>query len=292
MLVTRIAYSYNQWNNNTLNNTKAKKRACVLTADGEKLYYSASPSNLYGYTKTSIASLKTLNGSSRNIGITNITKNNDKTITLTLSGEITPDPPTPTPGPDGTLFFETFSGCKGSGGNDGSWKGNIASSAFSPDNDGWYSEKAYGANQCARFGNNKISGSATTPEFTINGTATLTFQAGAWDDGTNNSTPLYVSVDGNGSVAPSEFTMTKGEFTSFTATVTGTGTISLIFEADKGRFFLDEVKVIDPTLVGIKEVAGKPAVQRFFTLDGRFAGTDFNALPRGLYIVNGKKVLK
>lgn len=291
VLVSRIAYSYNQWNNNTLNNTKAKKRACVLTADGEKLYYSASSSNLYGYTKTSIASLKTLNGSSKNIGITNITKNNDKTITLTLSGEITPDPPTPTPGPDGALFFETFSGCKGLGGNDGSWSGSIANAAFNPDNDGWSTDKAYGANQCAKFGNSNTAGSAVTPEFTINGTATLTFLAGAWN-GTKDGTSMTVSVDGNGSVTPSEFTMTRGAFNSYTATVKGTGVISLIFEADRGRFFLDEVKVIDPKLVGIKDVTGKPALQRFFTLDGRFAGTDFNALPRGLYIVNGKKILK
>ena len=141
VLVSRIAYSYDLWKENTLNNTKSRKRACALTADGARLYYSASSSNLYGYSKTSIASLKTLNGSTKTIGITNIIKNGDGTITLTLSGD--------------------------------------------------------------------------------------------------------------------------------TST---------------------------PTVDGILEIRNHPSItsanQRFYTLDGRFAGTDFNALPRGLYIVNGKKILK
>ena len=36
LLVSRINYSYNAWNTNTLNNTQSKKRACALTADGAK----------------------------------------------------------------------------------------------------------------------------------------------------------------------------------------------------------------------------------------------------------------
>jgi hypothetical protein len=29
-----------------------------------------------------------------------------------------------------------------------------------------------------------------------------------------------------------------------------------------------------------------------YTLDGRYVGVDRNALPRGLYIINGKKVVR
>jgi hypothetical protein len=76
-MVTRIAYKYNDWRTNTLNNTQDKKRACILTADGSKLYYSADKANLYGNGKNSIASLKLISGSAKNIGITNITKNDD-----------------------------------------------------------------------------------------------------------------------------------------------------------------------------------------------------------------------
>ena len=92
VLVTRIAYSYNQWSYNTLNNTKSKKRACVLTADGAKLYYSASSSNLYGGSKTSISTLKSLDGSSVAIDIKNIVKNSDGTIKLVFKEKTTDEP--------------------------------------------------------------------------------------------------------------------------------------------------------------------------------------------------------
>ncbi len=289
VLVTRIAYSYNQWKNNTLNNTKSKKRACVLTADGTTLYFSASSSNLYGNSKITIPSLKTLSGSTKTIGITNITKNSDGTITLALSNDTPTPTPTPTPSPDGTIFYESFNDCGGFGGNDGSWSGSVANATFNPDIDGWSTDRAYGASKCAKFGNSNTAGSATTPGFTLSGNATLTFRAGAWDS-SKDGTSLTVSVDGNGSVTPSTFTMTKGSFTDYTATVTGTGMITLTFQSSRGRFFLDEVLVADPTLVGIRDIQVQPAAQRIFTLDGRFAGTDLHALPRGLYIVKGKKI--
>jgi alpha-amylase len=48
------------------------------------------------------------------------------------------------------------------------------------------------------------------------------------------------------------------------------------------------------TVTGIQVIttqsAGQP--QRFYTLDGRYAGTDYSTLSRGIYIVNGKKVVR
>lgn len=82
VLVTRIAYSYNQWRMNMLNNTQSRKRACVLTANGAKLNFSASPNNLYGNSKSAITTLPALNGTAVNVGIKAIRKNNDDTITL------------------------------------------------------------------------------------------------------------------------------------------------------------------------------------------------------------------
>ena len=41
----------------------------------------------------------------------------------------------------------------------------------------------------------------------------------------------------------------------------------------------------------IESVAGKKN-QKIYTVDGRFAGYDMNSLPRGIYVVNGKKVSK
>ena len=54
------------------------------------------------------------------------------------------------------------------------------------------------------------------------------------------------------------------------------------------------LKMIDTT-TGIEAVTtGKPADcdNRVFTIDGRYAGNDINALPAGLYISNGKKILR
>lgn len=294
VLVTRIAYNQRQWSYNTLNNTQSKKRACVLTANGAKLYYSASSSNLYGNgSKTSIASLKTWSGSTKEIGIKSIVKNSDGTIKLVFDeGGDTPDDPTPDPKPtpEGTIFYESFDQCNGKGGNDGSWSGAIASANFVADNDGWEAEdnKAYGAYQCAKFGTASVVGSVTTPAFELNGSAILTFKAGAWN-ASKGGTTLSLSAS-EGSVEPGSVTMTKGQFTDFTATITATGSTTIKFMTDAGRFFLDEVKVESVvTGISIREAA---AVQnnRIYTLDGRYAGGTLEILPRGLYIVNGKKV--
>jgi alpha-amylase len=43
------------------------------------------------------------------------------------------------------------------------------------------------------------------------------------------------------------------------------------------------IQVINTTTNGLK---------RYHTIDGRYAGTDFNALPHGIYVVNGKKVVR
>jgi alpha-amylase len=53
-------------------------------------------------------------------------------------------------------------------------------------------------------------------------------------------------------------------------------------------------------IMGIVVVTGIDAItvakakgpQRFFTLDGRYAGTDYTTLPRGIYINNGRKIIK
>lgn len=303
VLVTRIAYSSNTWKNNTVNNTQSKKRACVLTADGKKLYYSASSSNLYGNAKTSITTLKTLSGSTKTVDIKNIQKNADGTITLVLKENVDPDPtpdpdpdptpdpdPDPTPTPEGVIFYESFDQCSGTGGNDDLWSGSIASGAFVTDNEGWDAPKSYGANKCAKFGTSSIVGSATTPDIELDGAAVLTFKAGAWN-GKNEGTALELYVE-DGTVNPASLTMEKGAFTDYTVQLSATGTIKIQFVSTGGRFFLDEVTV-SPVPTGISTVSGKAQkAARIYTLDGRYVGTDLQQLGHGLYIVNGKKVVR
>ena len=292
VMASRIAYSYNMWRGNQVNNTQSKKRATILTADGAKLSYSASNSNLYGVSKKSIDNLKTLNGSSKTIGITNITKNSDGTITLTFNGSVTPDP---TPQPSGDyIFYESFNQCEGTGGNDNLWSGSIATSTFVPDNDGWkaYQDKMYGGDKCAKFGTSSAIGVATSPYFDLNGEATLTFKAGAWNASADGTKLSLMCIGGE--AENTQFEMEKGAWTEFTTTIKGSGEVCLMFTPAK-RFFLDEVKVFTATTDGITRVTmteEKKADCRIFDLCGRYVGTDFRSLPHGIYVVNGRKVIK
>ncbi len=307
VLVMRIAYDKNSWKNNSPNTSPSKKRACVLTANGAKMYYSAEKNNLYGNSKTAIGELTTYSGSKKDMGIKNVTKNADGTITLTLNGNGGGggDPVTPQ---GAVLINETFDNCNGTGGNDGKWNQSIANTKLDldsdPDNIGWTSDNAYKAYQCVKLGTGSANGLITSPAFTVNGEGTLTFKAGAWDaskDGTN----LIVSVPAGFTIeaatrgaataaATNSVTveMVKGAFTDFTLTIKGTGTPKLTFEAEKGRFFLDEVKVIDPNYTtGMRSIT--PTISEgdgtWYDLSGRM----LNGKPsqKGVYIFGGKKVV-
>ena len=65
------------------------------------------------------------------------------------------------------------------------------------------------------------------------------------------------------------------------------------FEADEqwSKVFKTVIELDD--LSGIDNVTSAiPVSNRIYTLDGRYVGTDINALAKGMYIVNGKKILK
>lgn len=186
---------------------------------------------------------------------------------------------------DTTYYFrETFNQCSGTGGNDGQFSGNIASSTFKSDHEGWISEKAYGASQCARFGTSSIAGTTTTPIFTINGTVTLSFKAAPWGTDGND---LTLSVTGDATLSQTAVSMTAGEWTTFTVTLTGSGNVAVTFTPKK-RFFLDEV--------GAYTIAPPTAISTL-TADDATDGPIYNlsgqrvthATQRGIYIRNGKK---
>ena len=239
-----------------------------------------------------------------NISITDITQNDDGTMSFkfalddsgTEEGDNTEysNSPSGTTKPDltGALFYESFDNCEGEGGNDGSWKGTVANGTFNPDNDGWVAAKAYGAYQCARFGTGSTAGKAVTPAIAVDGEVTLSFWAGAWD-GRTDATELKVAVS-NGTVSKSSLTMSKGAFTYYELTINASGNVAITFSTSMGRFFLDEVLVKDPNASsGIHTVTIQPTTSgRIYTLDGRYVGTDMQQLKRGLYIVNGKKVVR
>ena len=136
-----------------------------------------------------------------------------------------------------------------------------------------------------------VSSAGTTPQFTLNGTATLTFKASPFGLANKyDGTALTVSANGDGaSLSQTSFTMTAGEWTTFTAKLTAHGTVSLTF-APAGRFYLDEIAVPDPASTGIEAVlSGTTRSDNIYRLDGTFAGTSVKSLPAGIYIRGGKK---
>ena len=228
------------------------------------------------------------------IDITDISVASDGTASLTFSkadrssgggGETDPDTPVTPSG--SVLLYESFDKCGGTGGNDSKWSGNgvAGSEALSMefDNNGWTSSnKIFSGNQCVRLGNSSTAGVITTPAFTVNGSAYLSFKAGGWD-GTNDATSLTLSVN-NGTLSKTSVTIPKGSWSQFGVNITATGTVKVTFKADKKRFFLDEVKVVDPTIdSGIHDiVAGEEnGIVAYYSLNG----TRLNGPRSGVCIV-------
>lgn len=144
------------------------------------------------------------------------------------------------------VFYESFDKNDGTGGNDGQWNGNIATSSIKYDVTGWTCPNASGANKCAKFGTSSKKGTATTPALTgLAGDAVLAFKAGAWNV-TDEKTTLNISIT-NGTLDKTSVELKKGEFTEYTINITGADATSKItFEAaevEDNRFFLDEVKI-------------------------------------------------
>lgn len=144
------------------------------------------------------------------------------------------------------FFYESFDKNVSTGGNDASWGGGIATGTLAADNTGWTFVKGSGANMCAKFGTGSAIGSATSPSLGITTSeATLWFKAGSWKDDTAKT--LVISIDGNGTVKPTEITLSNAKWTEYFCTISGADAdtkvkISAKTET-KNRFFLDEVYV-------------------------------------------------
>ena len=175
-----------------------------------------------------------------------------------------------------TFFYESFDSCDGTGGNDGKWSGSIASNTLSKenlDNPSWVFENEKSANKCAKLGTGDKAGKATTPALGINtSTATLSFNAGAWN-GSSENTTIKVTANNGGTVEPPTITLKKGEWTDYTCTISGaTEETTITFAASKtsnNRFFLDEVMVY---------YGNKPAVTKKLEQNLSFEKSNYSVL--------------
>lgn len=323
LLITHVDYNETAWDYNIVNATgynsdarmnNTHQRATIFHADGDA-DFQTQYGDAYPYrgndslTRASLPSAMLYNANtdgsySMKGGITHIVQHEDGTMSFRFrAGNAVPDSAQAVSPSGDVLLYESFDRCAGNGGNDGVFRGSVAAAPLAADLDGWQSLNGYGGKQCARFGKSTSSGTgvATTPVFVLTGdTATLTFRAAAWNSATDGRV-LLVSVSGahaafvDGGDTEVALTMARGAWTDYELRIVGTGRARITFNPSK-RFFLDEVKVAKAVPTGIATVArerhGADSAQRVYGIDGRFVGYDLHALPRGVYVVGGKKVVK
>lgn len=291
LMITHVDYNADIWDWNMPNtsgkyedangNTKTNdhQRLTIFRA-GKSTDEYGDASDLYPYgsnnslTKTSspASTLYNTNSDGSNymhIDINNIAvKSGKASFTLSNRNAGTDTPVIPS---GSTLLYESFDECDGTGGNDGIWGGrSIGAGTPTYDNKGWTSTqgKVYASSACVRVGTSSVNGDITTPSFTVNGKAVLSFKAGAWNT-SGDGTTLNLSVS-NGTISPSSVTMKKGEWTDYNVTITANGNVKTTFKASKLRFFLDEVKVTDASTSGIREIEGSrsSSIVAYYTLGG------------------------
>jgi len=173
------------------------------------------------------------------------------------------------------IFYESFDNLAGKGGNDGIWSSISGNSSFgsdSPtDNTGWTATTAYVGSKCVYIGTSSKGGSITTPPISgLNGTATLSFQAGAWDSGAQ----IRLSITGGGTIEPTDISPEQGHFTTYTVTITdGTPNTQITFAAtsSRNRVFIDEVKL----LVEPAQEEGQFSINTTDPTDGTHYGTHY-----------------
>lgn len=294
LMITHVDYDADAWDWNMPNTpgeyedekgvvkTNDHQRLTIFRAGNSSSDYGDS-SDLYPYrsnnslTTTSMPAATLYNTNSdgskyMHVAITDIAIAADGTASFTLSKEEHQGGDVPVTPSGSTMLYESFDKCTGTGGNDGKFTGNIASATASKENydvAGWTSTGTiYEANKCVRLGKSGTAGNITSPSFAVNGSASLTFKAAAWDGG-KDGTSLKLSVS-NGTLSQSSVTMTRGAWTDYQVTITATGTVKVTFTAGSGRFFLDEVKVTDASTSGIREIEGSrsSSIVAYYTLGG------------------------
>lgn len=295
LMITHVDYDADIWGWNMPNtsgkyedangNTKTNdhQRLTIFRAGNSSSDYGDS-SDLYPYrsnntlTKTSSPAATLYNTNSNgskymHVAIKDIAIASDGTASFTLSKDVQEEnPDTPVTPSGSTMLYESFNKCTGTGGNDSKFSGNIAGATASKDNYdvvGWTSTSTiYEANKCVRLGKSGTAGNITSPSFTVNGSAILTFKAARWD-GSKDGTNLKLSVS-NGMLSQSSVTMTRGAWTDYDVKITATGNVKVTFTAGSGRFFLDEVKVTDASTSGIQEISASrsSSIVAYYTLGG------------------------
>lgn len=328
LLAYHVDYDPYVWTYNIVNTvadygsiSNDHERCTFVPADNKKAVTSASgiAGDLYPYKTNKSLSYNTLPATeiytpcqNRSIlykGLYNIAKSGS---TVSFEYKDCSDEMNGPEAPAGSLFYESFYSCLGTGGNDNVFGGtSTGTGAFTPDNE-WTSSNAYGADKCAKFGTGLAKGAATTSAIDLGSTLglyELTFRSAPFKGDKNNNIKVDVAgsnvmiadsvgiLDAATREAMSQASITapyagQEQWTDFKLYVYGKGSIKLTFTAGAKRMFLDEVLLMPSDLdltTAIEQVESDetPAVR--YNLQGQ----KLNSVGRGqLFIENGRIVIK
>ena len=90
------------------------------------------------------------------------------------------------------------------------------------------------------------------------------------------------------------YTLVNNKWNEITADITGSGSTKLTFTTN-GRLWINEVSITALLGTGIDNVVNenaRPADNRIYTLGGQYVGTQLSSLPKGIYVMGGKKIVK
>lgn len=303
LIVLHVDYSKGVWEDNQVNYNAARQRMTVIPADntlgstdedkaGDAWPYQGNNSlTNYSRPACTVYNANTDGTGYMNKYLLNITQNADGTISF----EYTTKSATKQDKPEGALLYETFDNCSGIGGNDGIWDGdNVGLADFFPDNDGWSGTPKTGANKCALLGNATRKANAVTPSFKISEPVVISFLAAPYTGSSDNKLILAANYGCDAVLDVTEFTLVPGQWTEVKANVTGSGDAAIRFKTNDKGVFIDNVCVIPVSLAGISSATAdqSPKNGEIYSIDGRYMGKSVSALRPGIYVMNGKKLVK
>ena len=303
LIVLHVDYSKGAWEDNQVNYNAARQRMTVIPADntlgstdedkaGDAWPYQGNNSlTNYSRPACTVYNANTDGTGYMNKYLLNITQNADGTISF----EYTTKSATKQDKPEGALLYETFDNCSGIGGNDGIWDGdNVGLADFFPDNDGWSGTPKTGANKCALLGNATRKANAVTPSFKISEPVVISFLAAPYTGSSDNKLILAANYGCDAVLDVTEFALVPGQWTEVKANVTGSGDAAIRFKTNDKGVFIDNVCVIPVSLAGISSATAdqSPKNGEIFSIDGRYMGKSVSALRPGIYVMNGKKLVK
>lgn len=303
LIVLHVDYSKGAWEDNQVNYNAARQRMTVIPADntlgstdedkaGDAWPYQGNNSlTNYSRPACTVYNANTDGTGYMNKYLLNITQNADGTISF----EYTTKSATKQDKPEGALLYETFDNCSGIGGNDGIWDGdNVGLADFFPDNDGWSGTPKTGANKCALLGNATRKANAVTPSFKISEPVVISFLAAPYTGSSDNKLILAANYGCDAVLDVTEFTLVPGQWTEVKANVIGSGDAAIRFKTNDKGVFIDNVCVIPVSLAGISSATAdqSPKNGEIYSIDGRYMGKSVSALRPGIYVMNGKKLVK